>query len=93
MWAETKFGTYGDSLSHGRVNMWINRQAANTTVTMSFPDNAIARESVLRYIATLIQVFARVARPTGDEPIVVVPQVNPDDTFAPAPDTDDHEAA
>lgn len=93
LWAETKFGTYGDSLSHGGVNMWINRQAANTTVTMSFPDNAIARESVLRYIATLIQVFARVARPTGDEPVVVAPQVNPDDTFAPAPDTDDHEAA
>ncbi len=93
LWAETKFGTYGDSLSHGGVNMWINRQAANTTVTMSFPDNVIARESVLRYIATLIQVFARVARPTGDEPVVVAPQVNPDDTFAPAPDTDDHDAA
>lgn len=65
LWAETKFGTYGDSLSHGGVNMWINRQAANTTVTMSFPDNAIARESILRYIATLIQVFGRVARPTA----------------------------
>ena len=93
LWAETKFGTYGDSLSHGWVNMWINRQAANTMVTISFPDNAIARESVLHYIATLIQVFARVAMATSDEAVVVAPQVNPEEPFVPAPDTDDNEAA
>ncbi|MDO2394329.1 condensation domain-containing protein [Mycobacterium avium subsp. hominissuis] len=93
LWAETKFGTYGDSLSHGGVNMWINRQAANTTVTMSFPDNVIARDSVLRYIATLIRVFTRVARPAADEPVVVVRQPDSDDPGTLAPTADDTEAA
>lgn len=93
LWAETRFGTYGDSLSHGGVNMWINRQVTNTTVTMSFPDNAIARESVHRYIAALILAFTRVARPTSDEPIVIAAQVNSEESYAAPPDTDDHEAA
>ncbi|ANR91261.1 condensation domain-containing protein [Mycobacterium avium] len=93
LWAETKFGTYGDSLSHGGVNMWINRQAANTTVTMSFPDNAIARDSVLRYIATLIRVFIRVARPAADEPVVVVRQPDSHEPGTLAPTADDTEAA
>lgn len=93
LWAETKFGTYGDSLSAGGINMWINRQAENTTVTMSFPDNAIARESVLRYIAALTQAFVRVAKPTLDEPVVAVPQANSDGPYPVAPNADDNEAA
>ncbi|BCZ21275.1 condensation domain-containing protein [Mycobacterium senriense] len=93
LWAETKFGTYGDSLSHGGINMWINRQAENTTVTMSFPDNAIARDSVLRYIATLTQAFVRVATPTADDPVVVVPQANSEAPSPLEPDADDNEAA
>ncbi|OBB96096.1 condensation domain-containing protein [Mycobacterium sp. 852002-40037_SCH5390672] len=93
LWAETKFGTYGDSLSHGGINLWINRQAENTTVTMSFPDNAIARESVLRYIATLTQAFVRVAKPTADEPVVAAPQANSTDPHPLAPHADDNEAA
>ena len=27
LWEETNFGAYGDSLSHGGINMWINRHA------------------------------------------------------------------
>jgi mycolipenoyl-CoA---2-(long-chain-fatty acyl)-trehalose mycolipenoyltransferase / long-chain-acyl-CoA---trehalose acyltransferase len=65
VWAELNFGTYGDNLSHGGINMWINRHAERTTVTISFPDNAIARESVGRYIATLVQMFARVVEKTS----------------------------
>ncbi len=93
LWAETKFGTYGDSLSHGGINLWINRQAENTTVTMSFPDNAIARESVQRYIATLTQTFVRVAAATADEPVVVAPQVNSEEPYPHAPTAGDTEAA
>jgi hypothetical protein len=59
---QTNFGTYGDDLSHGSINMWINRQADKTTVTISFPDNAKARKSVHRYIAVLTQVFARAVK-------------------------------
>ncbi|MFP1152818.1 condensation domain-containing protein [Mycobacterium sherrisii] len=59
LWAETNFGTYGDNLSHGGVNVWINRHAERTTITISFPDNEVARESVHRYIETLKAIFAR----------------------------------
>lgn len=72
LWAETNFGIYGDNLSAGGINMWINRHAENTTVAISFPDNAIARESVDRYVQTLIETFTRAANDTNpDQPGVV----------------------
>ena len=66
MWEETNFGTYGDNLNHGEINVWINRHSTRTTVTVSFPDNPVARKSVHRYIATLSQAFANVTRTTTD---------------------------
>jgi hypothetical protein len=66
LWDETNFGTYGDNLSHGEINVWINRHAARTTVTVSFPDNPVARESVHRYIAALREVFVRAADSISD---------------------------
>jgi mycolipenoyl-CoA---2-(long-chain-fatty acyl)-trehalose mycolipenoyltransferase / long-chain-acyl-CoA---trehalose acyltransferase len=66
LFEEANFGTYGDDLSHGGINMWINRQADKTTVTISFPDNAKARKSVHRYIAALTQAFAGAAKTTSD---------------------------
>lgn len=53
LWEETNFGTYGDNLNNGEINVWVNRHASRTTVTVSYPDNAVARKSVHRYIATL----------------------------------------
>lgn len=82
LWTETNWGTYGDNLSHGGINMWINRQAASTTVTISFPDNEIARESVHRYIAALARAFARVVKNTPDQPGVVAPQQDSDGLYA-----------
>jgi hypothetical protein len=87
LWAETNFGTYGDSLSHGGINMWINRHAERTTVTISFPDNATARESVDRYIATLTHMFAQVV---GTR---VALQVDSEDLIVVASTADDTEAA
>lgn len=66
MWEQTNFGTYGDNLNHGEINVWINRHAERTTVTVSFPDNPVARKSVHRYIATLSQVFADVTHTTPE---------------------------
>lgn len=71
MWAEMNFGTYGDSLSAGGINLWINRHVERTTVTISFPDNEIARDSVQRYVAALIREFVRVIDTTPDQPDVV----------------------
>ena len=93
LWAELNWGTYGDNLSAGGINMWINRQAANTTVTISFPDNAIARESVRRYIATLVEVFARVVKNTSADSGVAAAQGKPDEPCALAAQEDDDEAA
>jgi mycolipenoyl-CoA---2-(long-chain-fatty acyl)-trehalose mycolipenoyltransferase / long-chain-acyl-CoA---trehalose acyltransferase len=66
LWEQTNYGIYGDNLSHGGINMWINRHAGRTTVTISFPDNPIARKSVHRYIAALSKAFADVAKITAD---------------------------
>jgi hypothetical protein len=66
LFEQTNFGTYGDNLSHGGINMWINRQADKTTATISFPDNPKARKSVYRYIAVLTQAFARAVETTSD---------------------------
>ncbi|OBA59719.1 acyltransferase [Mycobacterium sp. 1100029.7] len=66
LWAETNFGTYGDNLSHGGINVWVNRHAERTTVTISFPDNEIALDSVHRYIRTLSGIFAGVVGKTPD---------------------------
>lgn len=93
LWAETHFGTYGDSLSAGGINVWINRHAEKTTVTISFPDNAVARESVGRYVATLIQKFAGVVKTTPEQRGVVAPQANSDELYALAPTANDNEAA
>jgi len=66
LFEQTNFGTYGDNLSHGGINLWINRQVDKTTVTISFPDNSKARKSVHRYVAVLTQAFARAVETTSD---------------------------
>ncbi|OBF06616.1 condensation domain-containing protein [Mycobacterium sp. 852002-10029_SCH5224772] len=92
LWGETNFGTYGDNLSAGGINMWINRHAEKTSVTISFPDNEVAHESVRRYIATLIEVFTQAARSVGANAGVVAPQGSPD-VLEDRADEDDTEAA
>jgi mycolipenoyl-CoA---2-(long-chain-fatty acyl)-trehalose mycolipenoyltransferase / long-chain-acyl-CoA---trehalose acyltransferase len=81
LWEETNFGAYGDCLSHGGINMWVNRHPSKTTVTISFPDNSIARASVHRYIAALIHVFTRVAKGTSDWVDAVADHANSDEPF------------
>ncbi len=76
LFEQTNFGTYADSLSHGGINLWINRQADKTTATISFPDNAKARESVHRYLAALTQAFARAVKTTSDWVDAVAEHVN-----------------
>jgi 2-O-sulfo trehalose long-chain-acyltransferase len=49
-----------DRVSH-QVSMWVNRLEKETTVTVLFPDNPVARESVARYVAAMKSVYVRVA--------------------------------
>jgi hypothetical protein len=57
--ANTRVFTYGKIAA--RVCMWINKFHEETTVTASFPDNPIARESVSRYLETMKSVYVRIA--------------------------------
>jgi hypothetical protein len=41
--------------------MYVNRSAAETALTVTFPNNPVARESVLRYVAAMKAVYVRVA--------------------------------
>ncbi|HTX97530.1 MAG TPA: condensation domain-containing protein [Mycobacterium sp.] len=66
LFEQANFGTYGDDLSHGGVNMWINRQADKTTLTISFPETPKARKSVRRYITALTEAFAGAVKTTSD---------------------------
>lgn len=61
LWDDSQFGFYGDNLSLGGINLWVNRQAAKTTVTVSFPDNAEARRSLRRYLTALTAAFTEAA--------------------------------
>jgi hypothetical protein len=67
LFEQTNFGTYADSLSHGGINLWINRQTDKTTATISFPDNATARKSVHRYLAALTQAFTYAVNTTTSD--------------------------
>jgi hypothetical protein len=72
----TNFGTYGDNLSHGGINIWITRHAAKTTATISFPDNPVARASIHSYITALKKVFSGVVDSTPEWTDAVASQAN-----------------
>ena len=76
LFEQTGFGTYADNLSHGGINLWINRQTDKTTATISFPDNTQARKSVHRYLAALIQAFAYALKTTSDWVDIVAEHAN-----------------
>jgi len=76
LFEETNWGTYADNLSHGGINLWINRQTDKTTATISFPDNAQARKSVHRYLAALTQAFSYAVKANRDWVDVVAHHAN-----------------
>ncbi|MGV0722825.1 condensation domain-containing protein [Mycolicibacterium elephantis] len=49
-----------------QVGMWINRFGNGTSVTLAFPNNPIARESVTRYVDAMKAMFVRVADGRGE---------------------------
>lgn len=49
-----------------QIGMWINRFGNGTSVTVAYPDNPIARESVTRYIEAMKSVYVRVAEGHGE---------------------------
>ncbi|PQM44467.1 Trehalose-2-sulfate acyltransferase papA2 [Mycobacterium talmoniae] len=67
-WQGLNGRVYSDLGAAHQVGMWVNRFGNGTTVTMAFPDNPIAEESVLRYIDAMKAVYLRVADGGGEAP-------------------------
>jgi hypothetical protein len=60
-WEKLNVGIYGDSRLSDQVCVWVNRFEEKTTLTVSFPENPIARDSVERYVKTMQSVYRRAA--------------------------------
>lgn len=60
-WDDLNAGIYGDGRSSDGVRMWVNRFEDETTLTVAFPQNPVARDSVERYVRALKATCLRVA--------------------------------
>jgi hypothetical protein len=65
-WEGLNGKVYHDARSAHQVGMWVNRTQKETTVTVAFPNNPIARESVLGYVAAMKSVYGRVIEGVGE---------------------------
>ena len=59
--SELDFRIYDDGRVSHQVSMWVCKFRNETRVTVLFPNNPVARESVTRYVAAMKSVYARVA--------------------------------
>jgi hypothetical protein len=56
---------YSDARAAYQIGIWVNRGERETTVTVAFPNNPIARESIDRYLTAMTAVYASVADGSG----------------------------
>jgi mycolipenoyl-CoA---2-(long-chain-fatty acyl)-trehalose mycolipenoyltransferase / long-chain-acyl-CoA---trehalose acyltransferase len=66
-WDSLNAGIYGDSRLSDQVCVWVNRFATETTLAVSYPDNAQARESVQRYVNAVTAVYSEIVDRTSAE--------------------------
>jgi hypothetical protein len=52
---------YTDLGAANQVGMWVNRRANGTIITVAYPDNPIARESVAEFVELMKCIYLRVA--------------------------------
>jgi hypothetical protein len=55
------FRIYDEGRVSHQVSMWVGRFRQETKVMVLFPNNPVARESVIRYTEAMKSVFVRVA--------------------------------
>ncbi len=55
------FRIYDEGRVSHQVSMWVTRLQQETTATVLFPNNPVARESVARYIEAMKSVYGRIA--------------------------------
>lgn len=58
--SDLNFRIYDEGRISHQVSMWVNRFQQETTVTVLFPDNPVAGESVARYIEAMRAVYVSV---------------------------------
>jgi mycolipenoyl-CoA---2-(long-chain-fatty acyl)-trehalose mycolipenoyltransferase / long-chain-acyl-CoA---trehalose acyltransferase len=65
-WNALRGRIYSDVGAANQLGMWVNRLGASTTITVAFPDNPVAAQSIGGYLEALKTVCSRVAgRQTG----------------------------
>ncbi len=57
---------YTDLGAANQIGMWVNRNETGTTITVAFPDNEQARESVAHYLGAMKMAYLRVADGRAD---------------------------
>jgi len=60
-WEAMNGKVFSDARAAYQVGMWVNRTEKSLSVTVAFPNNPVARESVTRYVDTMKAVYLRVA--------------------------------
>lgn len=60
-WERMNGKVYSDARTAYQIGLWVNRGERETTVTVAFPNNPIARESIDRYLTAMIAVYLSVA--------------------------------
>ena len=64
-WERLNVRLYDEGRVSHQVGVWVNRREKQTTMTVFFPNNPVASESVARYIAAMKSVYVRVADGCG----------------------------
>ena len=65
-WQSRNGQLYTDLGAANQIGMWVNRRDTGTTITVAYPDNADARESVAQYVDLMKMVYLRAAEGRAD---------------------------
>ncbi|MGV0993357.1 MAG: condensation domain-containing protein [Mycobacterium sp.] len=65
-WQAQNGTLYTDLGAANQIGMWVNRRDTGTTITVAYPDNADARESVAQYVDLMKMVYLRAAEGRAD---------------------------
>ena len=65
-WHSLNGHIYTDLGAANQVGMWVNRRAEGTIITVAYPDNPVARESIAEFVEQMKCTFLRVADGRAD---------------------------
>jgi mycolipenoyl-CoA---2-(long-chain-fatty acyl)-trehalose mycolipenoyltransferase / long-chain-acyl-CoA---trehalose acyltransferase len=68
-WERMNGRVYSDARSAYQIGLWVNRTERETAVTVAFPNNPIARESINRYLSAMMAVYLGVADGVAPAPV------------------------